>query len=76
MADILIRGVPQGVVSRLKSRASAKGRSLQAELKDILADAAANDMSKVRELARKMRRELAGRRHSDSVDLLREDRDR
>ena len=76
MADVLIRNVPQRVLSRLKKRAAAHGRSLQAELKQVLVDGAGPDLSKVRRLAARMRRELAGRPQSDSVDLVREDRDR
>ena len=76
MADILIRKVPERVLSRLKKRAAAHGRSLQAELQQVLVDGAGPDLRKVRRLAAKMRRELAGRGHSDSADLVREDRDR
>jgi len=76
VADVLVRNVPQRVLSRLKKRAAAHGRSLQAELQQVLADGAGGDLSKVRRIAAKMRRDLAGRPHSDSVDLVREDRDR
>jgi plasmid stability protein len=75
MADVLVRNVPQRVLARLKKRAAANGRSLQAELKQVLTDGAGPDLSKFRRLAAKMRRELAGRVHSDSVDLIREDRE-
>jgi len=76
MADVLVRNVPQRVLSRLKKRAAAHGRSLQAELQQLLTDGAGPDLSKVRRLAAKMRRDLSGRTHSDSADLVREDRDR
>jgi plasmid stability protein len=76
MPDVLIRKVPERVLSRLKKRAAAHGRSLQAELQQVLADGTGPDLSKVRRLAAKMRRELAGRAHTDSVELVREDRDR
>jgi plasmid stability protein len=77
MADILIRRLPKEVVSRLKKRAASKGRSLQAELKEVLVDAARpNDLAKVREIARQLRLRTKGRPQTDSVDLLREDRDR
>jgi len=76
MADVLIRNVSRRVLSRLKKRAAAHGRSLQAELQQVLADGAGPDLSKVRRLAAKMRRDLAGRAHSDSAGLVREDRDR
>jgi len=77
MADILIRRLPKEVVSRLKKRAAAKGRSLQAELKEVLVEAARpDDLAKVREIARQLRLRTKGRPQTDSVDLLREDRDR
>ena len=77
MADILIRGLPKEVVSRLKKRAASKGRSLQAELKELLVDAARpNDLAKVREIARAMRLRTSFRPQTDSVDLVREDRER
>jgi plasmid stability protein len=77
MADILIRRLPKEVVSRLKKRAASKGRSLQAELKEVLVEAARpNDVAKVREIARQLRLRTKGRPQTDSVDLLREDRDR
>jgi plasmid stability protein len=77
MADILIRGLPSAVVSRLKKRAASKGRSLQAELKELLVEAARpNDLAKVREIARQMRLRTSIRPQTDSVDLVREDRDR
>jgi plasmid stability protein len=77
MADILIRRLPKEVVSRLKKRAASKGRSLQAELKEVLVEAARpDDLAKVREIARQLRLRTKGRPQTDSVDLLREDRDR
>ena len=36
MGDILIRGVPKGTVDGLKARAKRHGRSMQAEIIDIL----------------------------------------
>jgi plasmid stability protein len=77
MADILIRSLPKEVVARLKKRAASKGRSLQAELKELLVDAARpNDLAKVREIARQLRLRTRVRPQTDSVDLVREDRDR
>jgi plasmid stability protein len=77
MADILIRRLPKEVVSRLKKRAAEKGRSLQAELKEVLVEAARpDDLAKVREIARQLRLRTKGRPQTDSVELLREDRER
>ncbi len=76
MAQVLIRDLDSAVVAKLKDRAKRRGRSLEAELRVILEGAAAEDWSGVRTLAAQLRRKLAGRAHTDSVDLLREDRAR
>lgn len=39
MADLLVRGVDEAVVRALKERAGARGRSAEAEHRDILAAA-------------------------------------
>lgn len=61
-------------MARLKARAKRNGRSLQTELKDILQTAARHDAVDARALADRIRRQLAGRAHTDSVALLAEDR--
>ncbi|HEX9602492.1 MAG TPA: hypothetical protein VF973_01995 [Myxococcales bacterium] len=76
MAQVLVRDVPNAVVERLKKRAAGRGRSLQAELKQVLIDAAAPDLERIRHLAGRLRKQLAGRAHSDSARLLAEDRRR
>ena len=77
MPDVLVRDLDETSLARLKEKAKAHGRSLGAELKMILEQAAQQlDMSIARELAERMSRSLEGRRHSDSAELLREDRDR
>lgn len=76
MAQVLIRDLDSELVVRLKDRARRRGRSLEAELRVILERAASEDWADARALAARLRRKLAGRTHSDSVDLLREDRSR
>ena len=77
MPDVLVRDVDEKVLARLKEKAKAHGRSLGVELKFILEQAAKQlDMITARELADRMSRRLEGRHHSDSAELLREDRDR
>ena len=39
MADLLVRGVDEALVRKLKERAAAHGRSAEAEHREILADA-------------------------------------
>jgi len=76
MARVLIRDLDERTVERLKKRASQNGRSLQAELQMIVERAAAVDIVESREVAARIRRKLAGRKHSDSAALLADDRRR
>jgi antitoxin FitA len=74
MAQILMRNVDDKVVERLKKQASVNGRSLQAELRIVLEQAARMDMADAREMAARIREKLKGRQLSDSAELLREER--
>jgi plasmid stability protein len=76
MAQVLVRGLDDGAVARLRERARRHGRSLEAELRDILETQASTDLAMARTLAARLRRRLAGRGHSDSAALLAEDRRR
>jgi len=76
MPDVLVRGLARGVVTRLKTQAKRKGRSLQAEVKEILERAARiPDESDIPEGIRRVRAMLRGKRFSDSSVLIREARD-
>ena len=76
MAQVLVRDLSQETVDLLKARAAHNGRSLEAELRVILERAGRTDLHVVREHAARIRSALAGRQHSDAVDLLAEDRSR
>jgi antitoxin FitA len=76
MSQVLVRELDPATVRRLKERAAANGRSLEAELRVILERASRQDPAWAGTLAAKIRRRLAGRDHSDSADLVAEDRDR
>jgi plasmid stability protein len=81
MAEVLVCNVDETVVERLEARARANGRSLQAELKLILQQAAlpANarpSRAEYRALANQVRAALGNRPQSDSAELLAEDRGR
>ena len=76
MAQILVRGLDDDVVERLKQRAKAEGRSLAAEVRLILEDAAKLDMATARRKLREFQKRFKGRMFSDSAELIREDRDR
>jgi antitoxin FitA len=77
MAQVLVRQLDDKVVERLKKRAKAHGRSLQSEVKMILEEAVPDyegAWKRIEALRRRLRK--SGRTFSDSVDLIREDRDR
>ena len=78
MAQILVRNLDETVVARLKERANLNGRSLQAEVKMILEQAAADggkvDMVTARRMFEELQRRFAGRKFPDTVELIREDR--
>jgi plasmid stability protein len=81
MAEVLIRNLEQTVVEQLKARARGKGRSLQAELKMILEEAARPSPSRpsraeYRVLADRVRASLGKPQQADSAALLAEDRAR
>jgi antitoxin FitA len=76
MAQVIIRKLDDEIVQRLKERARAKRHSLEQELRDILAAAVRPDLAEFRDFAAAMRARYAGIAQTDSVELLREDRER
>jgi plasmid stability protein len=74
--DILVRGLDDEVLQQLKAAAKANGRSLQAEIHDILRRANTRNLAETRRLSAKWLKRLSGPSHSDSAALIREDRDR
>lgn len=76
MAQVLIRDLPDEVVLRLKALARAHGRPLEAELREILQHAADLGGDQLREVADEIAAATADRVASDSVVLLRQDRQR
>jgi plasmid stability protein len=76
MAQIIVRNLDDAVVERLKARARDNDRSLEAEVRQILEQSAKVDMAQARQIVMERRRKLQGRKFADSVDLIREDRDR
>jgi plasmid stability protein len=76
MGAILVRGLDQKTIERLKERARLNGCSLQQEVKVLLERAADTlTMREARRISGGWRRRLAGRSFSDSGRLIREDRD-
>jgi plasmid stability protein len=71
MAQVLIRNLDDSVVERLKRRAASNGRSLQAELHELVEQAARVEPAAARRLADRIRGDLP-RPATDSTELLRE----
>jgi len=76
MPDVLVRDISCETLEALKGIARQNRRSLQVELKWILEQAAQISMVDARSVAAKIRRSLSKTAHSDSAELLREDRKR
>jgi antitoxin FitA len=80
MAQVLVRNLDDQVLVKLKRRARSKGRSLQSELKAILDEAAEHsEKATLEEMLQRtapIRERMKERRQTDSLVLLREDRDR
>lgn len=74
MANVLIRDLDDEVLKQLKAAAKAHGRSLQAEIHDVLHSASVRSLAETRRLSARWMKRLAGSSQSDSVDMIREDR--
>jgi plasmid stability protein len=77
MPNVLVRDVDAKALAKLKARAKRNGRSLGAELRLIVEEAASVvDMETARKEAARIRAKLSGRHHTPAAELLREDRER
>lgn len=76
MSQVLVRNLSTEVVRKLKMRARQHRRSLQEELKNILEQAAQQNRKDVQAKINEVRKLFAGRKFSDSSDLIRHDRAR
>ncbi len=74
MANVLVRDLDDEVLKKLKAAAKAHGRSLQAEIHDVLHRASARNLAETRRLSARWLKRLARSSHSDSAALIREDR--
>ena len=74
MAQLTVRKVPAQVVDALKKRAAARGRSAEAEHRDILRTALSDNAVAFAERASSMRQRL--RSSVDSTETIRASRDR
>jgi plasmid stability protein len=76
MAQIIVRNLDDAIVARLKNRARTNGRSLEAEVRQILEQSARVDMAQARQMAIDIRERLKGKKFPDVAELIREDRER
>lgn len=76
MASLHVRNVDDDLVKRLKQRAARHGRSAEAEHREILRQALAQEIATpFEDLAAEIRKLIEGRRHTPSEVLVRESRD-
>ena len=75
MPNVLVRDLDEDVLKRIKAAAKANGRSLQAEIHDVLRRASTRNLAATRRLSSKWLKRLEGTSHSDSAALIRKDRD-
>lgn len=75
MANLLIRDLDEDVLKQLKAAAKAHGRSLQAEIHDVLERAGTRNMAETRRVSARWLKRLRDRGLGDSAVLVREDRD-
>lgn len=76
MPDILIRGLDEETLRRLKARARRHGRSLQGEAKMLLEQAAGAGPEELAAMLDGWKERFAGRQMGDSAAIISEDRDR
>ena len=76
MAQVTIRNLDEATVGALKTRAAAKGRSLEQELRILLTEAAHPTRAQVQEMAAAIRALSRRPVTADLEALVREDRDR
>ena len=76
MANLTIRNLDDDVVAKLKAQAKAHHRSLEAELRTLLSEAAARpSREEFRRIAARIRAMTPDVPQTDSALLIREDRD-
>ena len=77
MSELRVRNMDDWVVDELKAQAKAKGRSLEAELRERLRELAMRPRQDMAERAARIRNAIAQESGllPDSVDAIRQDRD-
>ena len=75
MAQVLVRELPDEVVERLKAKATAEGRSLEAYLRRVLEEASTLDRDEFLAVADAIAGTTRGRPQTDAAELIRRSRD-
>ena len=75
MANVLVRDLDDDVLKQLKAAAKAHGRSLQAEIHDVLQRASTRNLAETRRLSAQWLKRLRKSSRSDSSGMVREDRE-
>lgn len=75
MANVLVRDLDEDILKRLKAAAKAHGRSLQAEIHDVLHRASTRNLAETRRLSAHWLKRLRHSSQSDSTVTIRKDRD-
>ena len=76
MPHLLVRNLDNDVLRELKAAAKAHGRSLQAEIHDVLRRASLRRRAETERLSARWLNRLRGTKQSDSTALIRADRGR
>lgn len=77
MPDVLIRGLDEQTLKRLKARAKRHGRSVQQEARLLLEQAAGGGAEEIARMLDGWKKRFAGRKFSgSSAGLIRRDRGR
>ena len=76
MADVLVRDLDDDVLKRLKAAAKGHGRSLKAEIHDVLHRASTRNLAETRRLSERWLKRLRKSAQSDSARMIRDDRDK
>jgi plasmid stability protein len=75
MPNVLVRDLDDDVLKQLKAAAKAHGRSLQAEIHDILHSASTRNLAETRRLSARWLKRLRHSSTSDTAIIVRQDRD-
>jgi plasmid stability protein len=76
MGQVLVRNLEDRVIGALKERAKLHGNSLEQELREILTVAAKPTPAELRAISKRIRAMTPEGSQTDSVALIREERDR